>query len=466
LNQLKERIRSFVAEATHNKDDQLLDILWIFSYCLPSKTGYHENKKEFQEWLVRICIRNLDKKYGLNLIAVRYKMTVLDHFLNSTPGFLSKETFDEDCKLFRETLVGESSRILARNVKGPRHLPELDKKILFFVLDYVPSRIQDSMDRAEEFREHYPDKYYGLSDFLVRDDKEAGNISHFEIDPGKWTYIFNLLWNEALKEYKYQHKPREELGRGLPSKLRRLLPQYKEYSFWQLGDELVKMGIGYWTFFLSSKGKIDTTFIIPNFIYEGVKGHKTSLPRIENIGERIAEIKKGKAEKAGREKKPWSLEELVEESSEESTQPAESEIEASIASNPEVLEEGLELLGNQYPTPIGKIDMLYTDKNGNFVVVELKKGRGSHNVVGQIQKYMTWINEEFGESKQVRGIVVVKEHDKQLEYAAKGSRFPIEIKIFGRLPPIEENIKYCDRCRKPNKKSAKYCVKCGQHFWM
>ncbi|CAD7775614.1 MAG: Endonuclease NucS [Candidatus Methanoperedenaceae archaeon GB50] len=49
----------------------------------------------------------------------------------------------------------------------------------------------------------------------------------------------------------------------------------------------------------------------------------------------------------------------------------ESEIEASIISNPEILEEGVELVGNQYPTSVGYIDILCRDKNGNFVVVEL-----------------------------------------------------------------------------------------------
>lgn len=64
----------------------------------------------------------------------------------------------------------------------------------------------------------------------------------------------------------------------------------------------------------------------------------------------------------------------------------ESEIEASIISNPEILEEGVELVGNQYPTSVGYIDILCRDKNGNFVVVELKRGAGSYKAVGQIQR--------------------------------------------------------------------------------
>jgi len=144
----------------------------------------------------------------------------------------------------------------------------------------------------------------------------------------------------------------------------------------------------------------------------------------------------------------------------------ESEIESAITANPEILEEWLELIGNQYSTSVGYIDILCRDRKGDLVVIELKRGRGSYNVVGQIQKYIAWIIENIANDKQVRGIIVVKGYDRDLEYALKGSKFPIAIKIFGQEPPTEENIKYCDRCRKPNKKSAKYCVKCGQEFWM
>ena len=144
----------------------------------------------------------------------------------------------------------------------------------------------------------------------------------------------------------------------------------------------------------------------------------------------------------------------------------ESEIEDSIKSNPEILEEGLKLVRPQYPTPVGPIDILCKDKNGNFVVIELKRGKESDKVVGQIQRYMAWVSENLAKNKQVRGIIALKEYDQKLEYAVKGSKFPIEIKIFGKEPPVEKNIKYCPRCGKPNPKSAKYCIKCGKEFWM
>ena len=31
---------------------------------------------------------------------------------------------------------------------------------------------------------------------------------------------------------------------------------------------------------------------------------------------------------------------------------------------------------------------------------------------------------------------------------------------------IMEETKYCDNCGEVNRKTAKYCIKCGQEFWM
>lgn len=222
-------------------------------------------------------------------------------------------------------------------------------------------KIEESIRKAEEFRQenpHYSDKYYWISDFHIRTVKDTGDIDYFEIDPEEWTYRFNLLFDEELREYKYK----EKLYKGIS--LPPIFRQYEEYSFWQFGDELVKTGVGYWTFYISAKGKISVNLIIPNFIYESIKGYRTNLPTIENFRERITQIKR--EEEVEKVEKAWGIEDLIEE--DVAGEVLESEIEASIVSNPGILEEGLELIGNQYSTSVGNIDILCRDKNGNFVV--------------------------------------------------------------------------------------------------
>ena len=55
-------------------------------------------------------------------------------------------------------------------------------------------------------------------------------------------------------------------------------------------------------------------------------------------------------------------------------------------------------------------------------LVELKKGRASDVVVGQIQRYMGCVIEELAESDQtVRGVIVAMEDDLRLRRALKAT---------------------------------------------
>lgn len=81
-------------------------------------------------------------------------------------------------------------------------------------------------------------------------------------------------------------------------------------------------------------------------------------------------------------------------------------------------------VGQQFETDVGVIDILAQDPASNsFVVLELKKGRESDKVVGQVLRYMGWVAEHLCKPEQdVRGIVVCKEPDERLKYALKMAR--------------------------------------------
>ena len=54
----------------------------------------------------------------------------------------------------------------------------------------------------------------------------------------------------------------------------------------------------------------------------------------------------------------------------------------------------------------------------SFVVIELKKGRPSDQVVGQILRYMGWVKKNLCASGQaVKGLVICREPDPKLLYA-------------------------------------------------
>ena len=72
-----------------------------------------------------------------------------------------------------------------------------------------------------------------------------------------------------------------------------------------------------------------------------------------------------------------------------------------------------EMVGQQFPTDTGTIDILAISKDRKtLLVVELKKGRASDRVVGQIQRYMGYVLEELAESGQnVKGTIIALEDD-------------------------------------------------------
>lgn len=77
--------------------------------------------------------------------------------------------------------------------------------------------------------------------------------------------------------------------------------------------------------------------------------------------------------------------------------------------------------GRQFPAGTWSIDFLAVDKARNeFVVIELKKGKTSDAVVGQVQRYISWVKENVAEKGQkVRGVIIAKEVDEALKYAVK-----------------------------------------------
>lgn len=76
-----------------------------------------------------------------------------------------------------------------------------------------------------------------------------------------------------------------------------------------------------------------------------------------------------------------------------------------------------ELVGEQYPSDTGPIDILAISKDRKvLLVIELKKGRVSDVVVGQIQRYMGYVKEELAEANQiVKGVIIGLEADARLK---------------------------------------------------
>lgn len=85
----------------------------------------------------------------------------------------------------------------------------------------------------------------------------------------------------------------------------------------------------------------------------------------------------------------------------------------------DIYEEDGEMAGKQYPTDTGPIEILAVSKDKKtLLVVELKKGRASDVVVGQILRYMGYVREELAENSQnVKGIIIALEDDQRIRRA-------------------------------------------------
>lgn len=87
----------------------------------------------------------------------------------------------------------------------------------------------------------------------------------------------------------------------------------------------------------------------------------------------------------------------------------------------EIYTEDGEPIGQQFPTDTGYIDILAVSKDGKeLLVVELKRGRASDSVVGQVQRYMGYIMSELAEEGQsVRGCIVALEDNIRIRHALR-----------------------------------------------
>ena len=69
--------------------------------------------------------------------------------------------------------------------------------------------------------------------------------------------------------------------------------------------------------------------------------------------------------------------------------------------------------GQQFPTDTGRLDILAISKDKKrLLVIELKKGKASDTVVGQIQRYMGYVKQNLADQNQeVKGIIIALKDD-------------------------------------------------------
>ncbi|SDR80317.1 hypothetical protein SAMN05216271_0438 [Halopseudomonas sabulinigri] len=104
----------------------------------------------------------------------------------------------------------------------------------------------------------------------------------------------------------------------------------------------------------------------------------------------------------------------------------ERDLQRYLAENLSIIEPGLSLYvdedglrGLEYDAGGRRIDILAVDRNGGFVVCELKVSKGYDRVIGQTLRYMNWVTRELAEPNQsVRGFIICRNISEDLKLAA------------------------------------------------
>jgi hypothetical protein len=67
---------------------------------------------------------------------------------------------------------------------------------------------------------------------------------------------------------------------------------------------------------------------------------------------------------------------------------------------------------------VGRLNLLALDKDGNYVVIELKVGRVDERAIAQTMRYMGWVQRELSGGQPVRGILIAREFSDGPKFAA------------------------------------------------
>jgi len=102
----------------------------------------------------------------------------------------------------------------------------------------------------------------------------------------------------------------------------------------------------------------------------------------------------------------------------------ESDLRDFLAKNLSLIEPGLQLYqdegitGIEFPAGGRFIDILAVDADKRLLVIELKVSRGYDRVIGQLLRYMAWIEKNHAEpGQEVRGVIVAREISDDLRLA-------------------------------------------------
>jgi RecB family endonuclease NucS len=122
----------------------------------------------------------------------------------------------------------------------------------------------------------------------------------------------------------------------------------------------------------------------------------------------------------------------------------EADMQTYLVKNPDLIDESLLITEREYNTPIGKIDLIGKDKNGNSVLIELKKGNVTPADAFQIVRYRKIIEKIWNNPNNVRALIIGSNISEKVFFYLKENKIEYkEIKwneIFPSIPRIRKKM--------------------------
>ncbi|MEE9378399.1 MAG: endonuclease NucS domain-containing protein [Candidatus Lokiarchaeia archaeon] len=383
-----ETIKQFFYE---NKDfkPQFLDLFYNLSFSLLqlSKTKFHHPNQQNLLKILRIASnRLLNSKYP-NLKGNK-KREITSNFITMCRKLFSSyfkgENFNRDDDILREflfeTVFEENAYRISQDLESAS---EEDKKLIRWVIRVITEQKNPVVDSSRNYQLEYfhlKNTFIGILNYNSNQQLDAS---------------FN---NEIIKKTIYEL---ENLWTPIERKNLKHLREQK-FIFWDIGDFLVRYGIGFWSPYFTKKNNyrdredININLIIPDKIIRRVQeivgiydGRISELESLPNDLDLFGEPTHG-----------WIKDYLCE----------------NIFLFEDIINNDIINVQKEYNTnEIGKIDILLEDVNGTYWIVEIKPGEPNYSPIGQIMNYMSWVREN--KRSQVKGILITKSISPQLRSA-------------------------------------------------
>lgn len=85
---------------------------------------------------------------------------------------------------------------------------------------------------------------------------------------------------------------------------------------------------------------------------------------------------------------------------------SEADMQRVLRGQPELIELGLTIIDYELPTGVGSVDLYARDAEGCLVVIELKRGKATHEAVHQLDRYVEQVKAVQTPGIRVRGLLV------------------------------------------------------------